>query len=104
MADSSSSGHWHKRCCCSFEWAEGYTKPFGMYAWRPDGSADRELKKGAESFIQYNKVLPDSYEAVKAVARRMGFNRMPTYADMAHSAAMVVKSQHSPDHNLAHQA
>ena len=31
-------------CGCSFEWAEGYTKPFGMYAWRPDGSKDRELK------------------------------------------------------------
>lgn len=31
-------------CVYSFEWAEGYTKPFGMYAWRPDGSKDRELK------------------------------------------------------------
>lgn len=72
-----------------------------MYAWRPDGSKDRELKKGAEGLIQYNELLPNSYEAVKAVARRMGFNRMSTYADMAYSAALMVKSQRNPELDMA---
>ncbi|DBB17846.1 TPA: hypothetical protein ACH3X3_002865 [Trebouxia sp. C0006] len=74
----------------NFEWAEGYTKPFGMYAWRPDGSKDRELKEGAKIFIRFNNLLPDSYEAVKAIARGAVFKQKPTFADVLENAAATV--------------
>ncbi|KAL3135662.1 hypothetical protein ABBQ38_006139 [Trebouxia sp. C0009 RCD-2024] len=76
----------------NFEWAEGYTKPFGMYAWRPDGSKDRELKEGAKILIRYNELLPDSYENVKAIARGAALKQKPTYADMLEKAAATTGS------------
>ena len=61
-------------CACSFEWAEGYTKPFGMYAWRPDGSKDRVLKVLCFTNMQHC-IHPDLY-CLRCMAHRLeGRNR-----------------------------
>jgi beta-glucosidase/6-phospho-beta-glucosidase/beta-galactosidase len=71
----------------NFEWAEGYTKPFGLYAWRPDGSVDRQLKDGARAIIKYNKVLPDNLQGVRAMVAKTDFSVKPSFADVVAQAA-----------------
>lgn len=40
------------------------------------------VQEGAKIFIRYNNLLPDNYEAVKAIARRAVFRQQPTFADI----------------------
>ena len=53
-------------------------------------------------FIRFNKLLPDSYEAVKAIARRMVFRHAPTFADMVETAVVATQDQSKPKEALAY--
>ena len=45
------------------------------------------VQEGAKIFVRFNNLLPDSYESVKAIARRAVFSHEPTYADILENAA-----------------
>ena len=45
------------------------------------------VQEGAKVFIRFNHLLPDSYETVKAIARRAEFRQPPTFADILENAA-----------------
>lgn len=60
------------------------------------------LQEGAKVFIRFNKLLPDSYEAVKAIARRIVFRNVPTFADMVETAVVVTKGQSKTKEALAY--
>ncbi len=48
------------------------------------------VQEGAKIFIRFNNLLPDSYEAVKAIARGAVFKQKPTFADVLENAAATV--------------
>ena len=48
------------------------------------------MQEGAKIFVRFNNLLPDSYESVKAIARRAVFSQKPTYADMLENAAATI--------------
>lgn len=45
------------------------------------------LQEGAKIFIRFNSLLPDNYEAVKAIAKRAVFRQRPSFADVLENAA-----------------
>jgi len=51
---------------------------------------DHWVQEGAKIFIRFNNLLPDNYEAVKAIARRLVFKQKPTFADVLENAAATV--------------
>lgn len=51
---------------------------------------DHSVQEGAKIFIRFNNLLPDNYEAVKAIARRAVFKQKPTFADVLENAAATV--------------
>jgi len=51
---------------------------------------DHWVQEGAKIFIRFNNLLPDNYEAVKAIARRAVLKQKPTFADVLENAAATV--------------
>eukprot|EP00775_Hariotina_reticulata_P005032 gene5032-5274_t len=75
----------------NFEWNAGYLMEFGLYAWRPDGSVDRQLKEGARTLVRYFKSLPSLMADVKAVAAQMSSAGDLPSSERIHAEAQAAK-------------
>ena len=62
----------------NFEWAEGWTIKFGLYAWNHGGNQDRIMRPSTPLLADIFKTMPARMQAARAA-------RPPVTGDSGHS-------------------
>ena len=52
----------------NFEWDSAYKQYFGLFAWHPDGSQRRTMRKGTAAIADLFKRLPGNIQAARQQA------------------------------------